>query len=98
MKTIDNCRAEWPEIEWEDLSHDDTPGTWIAGTCGCGTIVNVKPTNVCVNWHGGLSFHNTLAAAKCAYQEHARRVMQSAGFAYLDDDVSIETDTTEGRR
>jgi hypothetical protein len=100
MTLIEKCIAAWPEIEWDDISYESEPGTWMQGSCGCGTTVNVKTSSVCVNWHGGLSFHDTLVDAKVAYQKHARKVMESAGFVdgYTVGQVDVVIDATEGRQ
>jgi len=103
MTTIEECRQTWPEIKWEDLSYDKAE--WILGVCGCGATVSLKKDTqavfpVHINWHGGMSFHNTLVDAKVAYQKHARKVMESAGFVegYTAAQIDTVTDATEGRR
>lgn len=105
MTLIEKCIATWPEIEWEELAHKHIPGTWVKGVCSCGATVTLKKDSqavfpVHINWHGGLSFHETLVDAKVAYQKHARKVMESAGFVhgYTANKIDTVTDATEGRR
>lgn len=93
---IDKCRAEWPELEWKDVDDEDRVGRWIVGHCNCGALVSVNPDRVSISWPGGLSFHNSIVAAREVYRTHAREVMKSAGYEMNEVDTVI--DATDGRR